>query len=78
MRKIWLRFSDPWRKNVISLGVFTWNVPLYFRDLKVSSYQYYNDPGFLGIKASEIRWFKGSRNQGLGLLGINVSGLTVS
>jgi hypothetical protein len=27
MRKIWLRFSDPWWKNVTSLGVFTWNVP---------------------------------------------------
>jgi hypothetical protein len=27
MRKIWLRFSDPWWNNVTSLGVFTWNVP---------------------------------------------------
>jgi hypothetical protein len=28
MRKIWRRFSDPWWKNVTSLGVFTWNVPI--------------------------------------------------
>jgi hypothetical protein len=27
MRKIWLRFSDPWWKNVTPLGGFTWNVP---------------------------------------------------
>jgi hypothetical protein len=31
MRKIWLRFSDPWWKNVSFLGVFTWNVPMSHR-----------------------------------------------
>jgi hypothetical protein len=28
MRKIWMRFSDQWWKNVTSLGGFTWNVPI--------------------------------------------------
>jgi hypothetical protein len=38
MRKIWMRFSDPWWKNVTSLSIFTWNIPYSFLMINLYSF----------------------------------------